>query len=183
MSACLATAHCRQHDAGTVLARFARCSRACTPPALHPSLPHPILLPAAIAHTFPVDRDSPAAPCERPASDSPARGTRWPPRLKRKVSSVLVVSAALMNSNNQVRRAALCVLRCACCGMVCVLRVLWCAALCVLWYGVLRCAVQWCNWCGELCRACVSSKTPPAAPPRACMRLLGCACCCRIFCR
>jgi hypothetical protein len=56
---------------------------------------------AAIAHTFPVDRDSPAAPLERPASDSPQRGTRWPPRLKRKISSVLVVSGALMNSNNQ----------------------------------------------------------------------------------
>lgn len=61
---------------------------------------------AAIAHTFPVDRDSPAAPSERPASDMPLRGSRWPPRLKRRVSSVLVVSAALMNSNNQVRCGA-----------------------------------------------------------------------------
>ena len=87
--------------------------------------------PAAIAHTFPVDRDSPAAPSERPASDSPVRGSKWPPRPRRNVSSVLVVSAALMNSNNQVRCAGA---RCAAAVLCCAAAVLCCAA------ALLRCA-------------------------------------------
>lgn len=65
---------------------------------------------AAIAHTFPVDAASPAAPNEAaaaPLSPGAAGGKRvqqWPPRMGKHVHNVLVVSAALLNRDNQVGR-------------------------------------------------------------------------------